>query len=229
MTDQVFGQWLANLVGLGPLVDRDRVLAALRTVYRLNFRRMADVPTNFMRAFALNDERGVLYATFPRQPGGIIPLTAIFRAHEVWSGSEYQAACHMVQEGLVEEGESIVAAIRSRHDGSTRNPWNEPECGDHYARALASYGLLQAYARSHFDLSRGRIVLAPQVSRSGFSTFFSVEGAWGSLRLDERELTIDLGAGELPVRELLVDGRPLPVPPGAMALAGRPLTVSLTG
>ena len=90
----------------------------------------------------------------------------------------------MIQEGLVAEGETIVEAIRSRHDGSTRNPWNEPECGDHYARAMASYGLLQAYARSHIDLSRGRISLSPQVNRENFTTFFSVEGAWGSIRLD---------------------------------------------
>lgn len=113
----------------------------------------------------------------------------------------------MIQEGLIAEGESIVAAIRARHDGAARNPWNEPECGDHYARALASYGLLQAYGRSHFDLSRGRISLSPQTQRNHFRTFFAVEGAWGTLALDGATLTVSLGGGRLALREIEVDGR----------------------
>jgi non-lysosomal glucosylceramidase len=227
LTDQLFGQWLANLVGLGAVVDPTRIRQALSAVYRHNFKRMTDVPTNFMRAFAVGDERGVLYASFPRSPGGIIPLTAVFRAHEVWTGCEYEVACHMIQEGLIAEGESIVAAIRGRHDGASRNPWNEPECGDHYARAMASYGLLQAYARAHFDLSRGRIELSPQVNRDGFSTFFAVEGAWGTIRVDEWQITIDLGAGTLPLRELVVDGRPIHLQGEQIAVAGSPLVLAI--
>lgn len=227
LTDQLFGQWLSNLVGLGPLVDRERIRTALRAVYRHNFKRMDEVPTNFMRAFALNDERGVLYAAFPKAPGQIIPLTAVFRAHEVWTGCEYEVACHMIQEGLIAEGQSIVEAIRRRHDGSTRNPWNEPECGDHYARAMASYGLLQAYARSQIDRSRGRIQLSPQLNRENFSTFFSVEGAWGSIRLRGDQLTIDLAAGLLDVREIVVDGKVSRLPARVTVAPDRPLVVEV--
>jgi len=227
LTDQLFGQWLANVVGLGPLLPQDRVRSALRAIYRHNFKHMNEVPTNFMRAFAVDDEQGVLYATFPQEPGEIIPLTAVFRAHEVWSGCEYQFACHLIQEGLIAEGETIVEAIRSRHDGSTRNPWNEPECGDHYARAMASYGLLQAYAQAHFDLSRGRIELAPQVNREHFALFFSVEGAWGTVLLDKESLSITLGGGQLPVREIVVDGRPVPLDKEALVTVTQPLVAAL--
>jgi hypothetical protein len=188
---------------------------------------MAEVPTNFMRAFAINDERGVLYASFPRARGEVIPLNAVFRAHEVWSGCEYELACHLIQEGLVAEGQEIVDAIRARHDGATRNPWNEPECGDHYARAMASYGLLQAYARAHVDLSRGRIALAPLVDRGAFSLFLSVEGAWGSLRLANGQLTVDLVAGELTVRELEVDGRAVPLSTPVRVIAGAPWSIAI--
>jgi len=52
-------------------------------------------------------------------------------------GFEYQAACQMIQEGLVKEGLDIVAAVRARYAGSRRNPWNEFECGSHYARSMA--------------------------------------------------------------------------------------------
>lgn len=227
LTDQLFGQWLANLVGLGPLLHGDRIRAALAAIYRKNFQRMDAVPTNFMRAFAVNDEQGVLYATFPKARGQIIPLTAVFRAHEVWSGCEYQVACHMIQEGLVAEGQSIVEAIRARHDGSVRNPWNEPECGDHYARAMASYGLLQACSGLSLDLSRGRLAIAPRTTAESFSTFFAVDGAWGSLRLDQSSLTVDLGYGELPLREVVVNGKRIGLAEGTRVAAGRPLSIGL--
>ena len=225
LVDQLLGLWFANLVGLGSLVAADRIRAALRAIYHYNFQRMSDVPTNFLRAFAVNDERGVVYVSFPKEPGGIVPLTAVLRAHEVWSGFEYQVACHMIQEGLIAEGQAIVEAVRARHDGSARNPWNEPECGDHYARAMASYGLLQAYAGSHFDLARGRISISPQVNRQDFSTFFAVEGAWGSLRFREDLLEIELGAGELTVREFVVDGRPIHLATEVVVTPGQPLHV----
>src|SRR4029078_13458429 len=97
--------------------------------------------------------------------------------------------------------------VRDRHDGAARNPWNEPECGDHYARAMASYGLLQAYAGSHLDLSRGRISLPPRATRDNLPPLFSLEGAGGSFRRPGDRVTIDLAAGALTVRELEVAGR----------------------
>lgn len=35
--------------------------------------------------------------------------------------------------------------IRSRFDGRKRNPFDETECGHHYARALAAWSVLQAF------------------------------------------------------------------------------------
>ena len=37
----------------------------------------------------------------------------------------------------------IVRECRERYDGRVRNPFNEIECGHWYARAMASYGMLQ--------------------------------------------------------------------------------------
>ena len=94
-------------------------------------------------------------------------------------------------------------------------------------RAMASYGLLQAYARLQIDLSRGRIAFSPQVNRENFATFFSVEGAWGSIRMDGKRLRIELGSGKLAVNELVVDGRTIPLAPGVTVTANQPVNIAL--
>ena len=60
------------------------------------------------------------------------------------NGFEYQAAGHMIWEGMVQEGLAVTRAIHDRYHPSRRNPWNEVECGDHYARSMASYGVFLA-------------------------------------------------------------------------------------
>ena len=77
-------------------------------------------------------------------------------ADEVWTGIEYQVAAHLIYEGCVEEGLEIVEAVRDRHDGVRRNPWDEVECGHHYARSMASWALLLALSGFHYDAADRR-------------------------------------------------------------------------
>ncbi len=75
---------------------------------------------------------------------------------EVWTGIEYQVAAHMIYEGLIEDGLALVKAARERYDGLPRppiqrNPWNEIECGGHYARAMSSWSLLLALSGWEYD------------------------------------------------------------------------------
>jgi len=59
-------------------------------------------------------------------------------------GFECHAAGHMIFEGLVQEGMAVTRSIHDRYHASKRNPWNEIECGEHYARSMASYGVYLA-------------------------------------------------------------------------------------
>lgn len=45
----------------------------------------------------------------------------------------------------------IVRECRERYDGRVRNPFNEIECGHWYARAMASYGMLQGLTGVRYD------------------------------------------------------------------------------
>src|SRR5262249_6059437 len=74
--------------------------------------------------------------------------------------------------------------VRERHDGIRRNPWNEVECGHHYARSMASWAVLLALSGVHCDLGRGELRFEPVVEASPdpdtFTTFWSTGRGWGT-------------------------------------------------
>jgi len=103
-------------------------------------------------------------------------------ADEVWTGIEYQVAAHLIYAGHLAEGLALVRAVRDRYDGRRRNPWNEVECGSHYARALSSWSLLLALSGFSISAPEGRLGFAPRVSAQDFRCFFSTGTGWGSFR-----------------------------------------------
>ena len=177
----------------GEILDREQTCAALRSIYRYNFVRSMRDTFNPRRVFSLNDESGVLTCSYPRSR----PHTGIPFAEETMSGFEYQVACHMIQEGLIDEGVEVVTAIRARYDGEKRNPWNEMECGSNYARAMASYALLPAFSGFEFDTTKAEIGFHPKQSLPTQRFFWCLHTAWGTV-----ELTADRDSS---VRSLRVD------------------------
>ncbi|MBI5707645.1 MAG: hypothetical protein HZC36_11740 [Armatimonadetes bacterium] len=142
LSDQVFGQLAAHVAGLGYLYDKAVVKKTMKAIFKHNFKSRLGEHANMQRIYAVQDEPGLLLCSWPR---GSRPAFPFVYSDEVWTGIEYQVASHMIYEGLMDEGLAIVRGIRKRHDGSRRNPYNEFECGSHYARAMSAWGLLLAY------------------------------------------------------------------------------------
>jgi len=140
-------------------------------------------------------------------PKGGRPGYAFWFCDEVWCGIEYQVAAHLIYHGFVDEGLTIVKAVRDRYDGLKRNPWNEFECGHHYARSMASYALLTALSGFRYSASTQTIGIEPRVCENDFRTFFSVGSGWGLLaqkaRGRERDLVIRVDYGSLPLRRIV--------------------------
>jgi hypothetical protein len=176
LSDQLLGQWLATVAGLGHLLPIERVSATLQAIYRHNFRHDFSDHLNAQRIFALGDEKGLVLCSWPR---GKRPALPFVYADEVWTGIEYQVAAHLIFEDHVAEGLAIVKGIRDRYDGRRRNPWNEVECGSHYARALASWSVLLALTGFWYSAPERRLTLLPRVNRGRFSGFFAAGTAWG--------------------------------------------------
>ncbi len=119
------------------------------------------------------------------------------------NGFEYAAAIHMIMVGLVDEGMRCVEAICHRYDGERRNPWNEFECGNNYARSMASYALRPAFFGFQFDMAKGLIGFNPvQVPEEEFRCFWSLEAGWGQFRMTPGKCTLQVLYGNLPLQIL---------------------------
>jgi uncharacterized protein (DUF608 family) len=176
LADQLLGQWFARVVGLGDLLPEEQIRGALSAIFRHNWKPDLTTHATVQRVYALNDEAGLLLCTWPN---GGRPRYPFPYADEVWTGIEYQVAAHCLYEGLIEEGLQIVKGARDRHDGARRNPWDEFECGHHYARAMASWSLLTALSGCHYDAGAQHLDFAPKIARDDFRAFFSAGTAWG--------------------------------------------------
>ena len=176
LSDQLLGQINAHLMGLGYVLPPEHVKQAIHSVYRYNFKSDFHNHDNTQRTYALNDEKGLLICTWPK---GGRPAYPFVYSHEVWPGIEYHVAAHLIYEGYIEEGLTIVKALRDRHDGIRRNPWNEVECGHHYARSMASWGLIPALSGFNYDMVEGKIDFDPRINVDDFRCFWSTGTAWG--------------------------------------------------
>ena len=203
LSDQLIGQWYARMLRLGDLFAPEHVRSALQSVFRYNWKSDLSEHANPQRIYALNDEAGLLLATWPH---GGRPLFPFPYSDEVWTGIEYQVASHLIYEGFVEEGLAIVKGVRDRYNGERRNPWNEFECGNHYARAMASYALLLALSDFFYSAPRGLLRFAPRIYPEDFACFFSVDSGWGVVRQTDdagyRRAEVQVHRGSLTLREV---------------------------
>lgn len=202
LSDQLLGQWISSLSGLGNLVNPKQVTKALKSIFRYNWLSNLKSHANMQRVYALNEESGLLLCSWPK---GGRPKVPFPYSDEVWTGIEYQVASHLILEGLMEEGLAIVKGARERFDGIKRNPWDEFECGHHYARAMSSYGLLLAYSGFQFDRGAGLIGFEPRSAAREFQCFWSLEGGWGVYRQSRKSMAeIEVIEGTFPLKTLFL-------------------------
>ncbi|HLO98019.1 MAG TPA: GH116 family glycosyl hydrolase, partial [Fimbriimonas sp.] len=230
--DQLMGQMWAHQVGLGRVVDAQYSKKALQALFKYNF--LSDIGPFLKeqkagRWYAVPGEAGLLMCTFPlgdrKEILGGVPTWASMYFNEVWTGCEYEAASHMIDEGLVEEGFRVVKAAHDRHHPSKRNPWNEIECSDHYARAMASYGAFISASGFTYHGPKGQMGFAPKVAGANFRCAFTAAEGWGTYdqntdKMGATHLVI-LKHGKLKLNQLSVmskgksvsariNGRPVP-------------------
>jgi hypothetical protein len=101
--------------------------------------------------------------------------------------------------GRVEQGLEIVRACRARYDGRVRNPFDEYECGHWYARAMASYAMLEGLTRARYDAVTRTLHLHP--SRPGdFRSFLSTATGYGTVGVRGSQPFLEVKSGTIDVQ-----------------------------
>ena len=179
LVDQLVGQFMSHVCGLGYLVDEANVRTTLRSIVKYNRRESFYDHFNCLRSFVLGDEAALLMASYPKgRPRNPFPYFT-----EVMTGFEYAAAAGMLYEGDVENGLRTIRDIRGRYDGKKRSPFDEAECGHHYARAMASWGAVLALSGFQYSGADKSMEFA---AREG-TYFWSNGAAWGTCRIFRTE------------------------------------------
>ena len=180
LSDQLFGQGWAHQLGLGYIYPAEYVKKALQSVWKYNWTPNVG-PYNEAhkpeRWFARPAEPGLFTCTWPKSP---FMEAGVRYKSEVWTGIEYQVAGHMAWEGMVEEALAICDGIQDRYHPSKHNPYNEVECGDHYARAFASWGVYTSLAGYEHHGPKGHLGFAPRITPEDFRAAFTAAEGWGT-------------------------------------------------
>lgn len=204
LVDQLVGQYVAHVCSLGYILNEEQVRKTLESVMKYNFREDFHNWFNCMRSYVMNDESALLMASYPlgRRPDEPFPYFT-----EVMTGFEHTAAAHMLYEGLEEPGLKVIRSIRQRYDGKRRNPFDEAECGHHYARAMAAWAHVLALTGFRYSAVTGELAFA---AREG-THFWSRGYGWGTCEVKREgpgwHVRLRVGAGSLTGSRLVLEDR----------------------
>jgi len=196
LADGIIGAWLNSVCGLPEILDPEKVHSHLNSIHKYNFRTDLSDHVNPQRpGFGTGNDGGLLLCTWPGEDQPSLPFVY---SNEVWTGIEYQVASHLMMQGEVEKGLDIVREVRRRYDGTIRNPFNEYECGHWYARAMASYALMQGLTGLFYDAVDKTLYINSQLGND-FQCFISTETGYGLAGLRKGEPFLEAAFGSIEV------------------------------
>jgi len=196
LVDQLVGQYMAHLCGLGYLGDKGNKRTTLESIMKYNFADDLSGHFNNMRSYVFADERALLMASWPK---GRLEVPFPYFG-EAMTGFEYTAAVGMIFEGMDSDALKCVEAIRERFDGAKRNPFSEPECGHHYARSMASWALIPALGRFQYSGVNQSFAITGADGR----WFWSNGSAWGTVDNQAGISVLEVIEGSLDLRSIII-------------------------
>jgi non-lysosomal glucosylceramidase len=202
LVDQLVGQYLAHVCGLGYLVKKENVSKTLQSIMKYNYVDNLSDHFNCFRSYALGNEAALLMASYPKSR----PIDPFPYFTEVMTGFEYTAAVGMLYEGQTEEGLKCITNIRDRYDGQKRSPFDEAECGHHYGRAMASWSAILSETGFHYSGVSKEIRFGDKPGKY----FWSNGYAYGTVEIfrkdGDRLLVLNILNGKIDISRVTIEG-----------------------
>ena len=203
LADQLIGQYLADIADLGPLLDPTHIRKTLEAIQKYNYRKNLFEHDSVQRIYALNDEPAILICDYGKGGRPTIPFPYYA---EAWTGIEYLVAAQFIFAGMLQDGLRTIENVRFRFDGERRNPWDEPECGHHYARAMSSWSTLIAFSGFHYNGAEKMLSLKPRAEGLLVRSVWSTNSGWGTFSSTRssggEQLEISVTEGSLPLESI---------------------------
>jgi non-lysosomal glucosylceramidase len=194
LVDQLVGQYMAHICGLGYLANEQNIKTTLKSIMKYNYVEDFSAEFNNMRSYVMGKESGLIMASWPN---GRLKVPFPYFA-EAMTGFEYTAAVGMIYEGQTDNGLKCITSIRDRFDGYKRNPYDEPECGHHYARAMASWASVLALSGFHYS----GVTKSIAFTATPGTYFWSNGYAWGTCKIEDKKATLSVLSGEIAISKL---------------------------
>lgn len=199
--DQIGAQWHSDIIGLGEIFDTQRAKSAALFMYNHNFKKSMRENANPWRLYCIDDEAGAIICDYPKNKRK--PAVPMSYAEETMHGFEYMLAAQLIKFGMIDKGLEIIAGVRDRYDGEKRNPFNEMECGNNYARNMATFSFIPIFSGFEFDMPHGMIGFNPIIA-GRFKAIWSLDPAWGNVEVDNGTINVNIISGKLKLNELRV-------------------------
>jgi len=203
LVDQLAGQYMAHVCGLGYLGNKSHIQTTMKTIMKYNF--ISDFSTNFnnMRSYVMGDEAGLIMASWPK---GRLEVPFPYFS-ESMTGFEYCAAVGMMYEGEVADGLKCISAIRDRFDGAKRNPFDEPECGHHYSRSMASWAAVLSLSDFHYS----GVAKTMNFTATTGKYFWSNGYSFGTCEITPESVKLEVLKGSVDLKTLTLTGEKKPI------------------
>jgi hypothetical protein len=104
------------------------------------------------------------------------------------------------------EGLQTIEDVRMRFDGERRNPWDEPECGHHYARAMSAWSCVVAWSGFQYHGADKTLTFMPGVKTGELRSFWATASGWGSFSISYAnqvtQTQVSVTEGRLPLTSI---------------------------
>ena len=166
LSDGVIGAWMAAFTGLIFRWRRKKSTPHCKPSSTTTSRPIsASTPMPQRPGYAMGHEPGLLFAV------GHAAASQRFRSStptRCGPGSNTRLPRISLREGFVDRGPDHRESARAAATTGDRNPWNEYECGNWYARAMSSYALLGALSGFRYSAVDHTLHFGPKLKARPF-------------------------------------------------------------
>ncbi|MEM2088708.1 MAG: GH116 family glycosyl hydrolase [Thermoproteota archaeon] len=204
LSSQLMGLWYSPLCNLPYPIDKDMAKKTLRNVFKNCFKPgeglINGVYPDGKRPSCCGDLK------YSNETG--LPYRVGCQMDTPWTGMELAVASQMIYEGMLSEA---IAILRELHERYCRYGlyWNHLECGGHYYRSMASWGVLAALEGLTYDGFNLKLEFRPKVNKEAFKGLFTVAGSWGVLTQNVekhcQKIGVETVKNTLRIRKIVVE------------------------